>query len=98
MNITIMRRAAEGPTSAGVLGLALVCSLNTVRAQESKVAGTWYYDQPNPKTGVNIAIIRTPQSVAGMKGEFIVPQVGNIVLSSEGDGHLSGRTDQGCTW
>jgi len=80
------------------LGLALVCSLNTTCAQESKVAGTWNYDQPNPKTGINIAIIHTPQSAAGMQGEFVVPQVGNIVLSSEGDGRLTGRTDQGCTW
>jgi len=76
----------------------LITSGTVAQAQEYTYAGIWNYDQPSASAGVNIGTIRCP-AMRG-NGEFVVtvPQIGNLTLKKKEDGHLEGRTDQGCTW
>ncbi len=82
---------------AAALGV-LISSETITQAQEYKYAGNWNYDQPSASAGVNIGTIRCPATKGN--GEFVltVPQIGNLTLKKKEDGHLEGRTDQGCTW
>jgi hypothetical protein len=71
-------------------------------AQESKYLGVWNYDQPREKTSENMAQLQCPApkgSPEGMHGfGMVIPQIGNLTITKAADGHLEGRTDQGCTW
>lgn len=55
--------------------------------------GKWNYDQPDRATGVNIAEVDVPGAP-----RMLVPQIGDIVFRSDGDGRVTGFTDIGCTW
>lgn len=83
------------------LGLASVvvpvaAAANTVSDTASPDAGAylgkWNYDQPDRATGTNIAEVDVPGAPR------LVPQIGDIVFTSAGDGRVIGRTDIGCTW
>lgn len=65
--------------------------------------GTWNYDQPDPATMRNIAVLSCPPGEAGCPSGLLplplhIPQIGNIVFSAAANGMVVGRTDQGCTW
>jgi hypothetical protein len=67
-----------------------------------KYLGTWNYDQPDPATMRNIAVISCPPDGNGCAWSplplpLAIPQIGNIVFSAA-NGMVVGRTDQGCTW
>jgi hypothetical protein len=55
-----------------------------------KYLGKWNYDQPNPASMTNIAVL--------MPGGLQAPQVGDIVFTASGSDTVVGRTDVGCTW
>jgi hypothetical protein len=64
--------------------------------------GTWNYDQPDPATMRNIAVLSCPPGGNGCVSSPLplplhIPQIGNIVFSAA-NGGVVGRTDQGCTW
>ena len=82
---------------AAALGV-LIPREGVAQTQEHKYSGIWNYDQPDASADVNIGIIRCP-SMKG-DGEFVVtvPQIGNLTIKRKENGHLEGRTDQGCTW
>jgi hypothetical protein len=84
----------------GVLGLGGAASF--CGAQESKYLGVWNYDQPSGRTSDNMAQLQCPApkgSPEGMHGfSMVIPQIGNLTMSQTADGHLKGRTDQGCSW
>jgi hypothetical protein len=85
---------------ASALGLSVVTSC--CAAQESKYLGVWNYDQPSEKASQNMAQLQCPApkgSPEGMHGfGMVIPQIGNLTITKAPDGHLKGRTDQGCTW
>jgi hypothetical protein len=65
--------------------------------------GTWNYDQPDPATMRNIAVLSCPPAAAGCAAGLLplplhIPQIGNIVFSAAADGRVVGQTDQGCSW
>lgn len=77
-----------------VLALVLLATSPGASATRDGTAahlGRWNYDQPDPTTMTNIAEMDVP-------GGLQVPQIGDIVYTSEPDGRLVGRTDVGCTW
>jgi hypothetical protein len=68
-----------------------------------KYLGTWNYDQPDPATMRNIAVLSCPPAGNGCAWSPLplplhIPQIGNIVFSAAANGRVVGRTDQGCTW
>jgi hypothetical protein len=68
-----------------------------------KYLGTWNYDQPDPTTMRNIAVLSCPPAEEGCASGLLplplhIPQIGNIVFSPAANGMVVGRTDQGCTW
>jgi hypothetical protein len=68
-----------------------------------KYLGTWNYDQPDPATMRNIAVLSCPPDEDGCASGLLplplnIPQIGNIVFSAAADGRVVGRTDQGCSW
>jgi hypothetical protein len=72
------------------------------RASAHKYLGTWNYDQPDPATMRNIAVLSCPPGGNGCPSSPLplplhIPQIGNIVFTAA-DGRVVGRTDQGCTW
>ena len=87
-------------TNNSIRSFALLAAvLGGAQAQPDKFAGVWNYDQPGASTGVNIGTIRCPAtSKGGTEFVMTVPQVGTLTLNMTEDGHLEGRTDQGCTW
>jgi hypothetical protein len=71
-------------------------------ANAHKYLGTWNYDQPDPATMRNIAVLSCPPGGNGCASSPLplplhIPQIGNIVFSAA-NGGVVGRTDQGCTW
>ena len=65
--------------------------------------GTWNYDQPDPATMRNIAVLSCPPGGEECPSGLLplplhIPQIGNIVFSAAANGMVVGRTDQGCTW
>jgi hypothetical protein len=65
--------------------------------------GTWNYDQPDPATMRNIAVLSCPPDGDGCASSpfplpLHIPQIGNIVFSAAANGMVVGQTDQGCTW
>jgi hypothetical protein len=58
----------------------------------AKYLGRWNYDHPDRATMRNVAVIDLPGF------QLQVPQIGDVVFSRDADGHVVGRTDQGCTW
>jgi hypothetical protein len=69
-----------------------------------KYLGRWNYDQPNPSTGNNVAVLACPEGGtscnhnAQLPLPLSIPQVGWIDFSPGPNGTLYGHTDQGCTW
>jgi hypothetical protein len=61
-------------------------------AGTAKFLGRWNYRTPEPKTGLNIAVV----SGTGFSEEF--PQVGWVDFTQDADGKVTGATDQGCSW
>jgi hypothetical protein len=57
-----------------------------------KYLGKWNYDQPDRASMTNIIVLNLPS------GRLLVPQVGDIVFTSQAPGRVVGRTDVGCTW
>jgi hypothetical protein len=73
------------------------------QANAHKYLGTWNYDQPDPATMRNIAVLSCPPGGNGCASGLLplplhIPQIGNIVFSATANGRVVGRTDQGCTW
>jgi hypothetical protein len=73
------------------------------QANAHKYLGTWNYDQPDPATIRNIAVLSCPPGGNGCASSPLplplhIPQIGNIVFSATADGRVVGRTGQGCTW
>jgi hypothetical protein len=71
-------------------------------ASAHKYLGTWNYDQPDPATMRNIAVLSCPPGGDGCVSSQLplplaIPQIGNIVFSAANN-RVVGRTDQGCTW
>jgi hypothetical protein len=71
-------------------------------ASAQKYLGTWNYDQPDPATMRNIAVLSCPPAgdrcpSSPLPLPLHIPQIGNIVFSAA-NGGVVGRTDQGCTW
>jgi hypothetical protein len=72
-------------------------------ASAQKYLGTWNYDQPDPATMRNIAVLSCPPAGNGCASSQLplplhIPQIGNIVFSAAANSMVVGRTDQGCTW
>jgi hypothetical protein len=72
-------------------------------ASAQRYLGTWNYDQPDPATMRNIAVLSCPPGEEGCASGLLplplhIPQIGNIVFSAAANGKVVGRTDQGCTW
>jgi hypothetical protein len=73
------------------------------QASAQRYLGTWNYDQPDPATMRNIAVLSCPPGGEGCASGLLplplhIPQIGNIVFSAAANGMVVGRTDQGCTW
>jgi hypothetical protein len=73
------------------------------QASAQPYLGTWNYDQPDPATMRNIAVLSCPPGEEGCPSGLLplplhIPQIGNIVFSAAANGMVVGRTDQGCTW
>lgn len=64
----------------------------TPLASTAKFLGVWNYRTPEPKTGLEIAVV----SGTGFSKDF--PQVGSVDFTQDPDGEVTGTTDQGCTW
>jgi hypothetical protein len=62
----------------------------TPHASTAKFLGVWNYRTPEPRTGLDIAM------VSGFSEEF--PQVGWVDFTQDPDGEVTGTTDQGCSW
>jgi hypothetical protein len=72
-------------------------------ASAHKYLGTWNYDQPDPATMRNIAVLSCPPAGDGCASGPLplplhIPQIGNIVFSAAANRRVVGRTDQGCAW
>lgn len=82
-----------------VVGSACIAGQTAALAQQDRFAGTWNYDQPGDSSGINIGTIHCP-ATPKRTPEFVlkVPQIGDLTIKRTNDGHLEGRTDQGCTW
>jgi hypothetical protein len=82
---------------ASVLVPAAVAAADTAPSSTPPEAGAylgkWNYDQPDRATGINIAEVDIPGAP-----RMVVPQIGDIVFRSAGDGRVTGFTDIGCTW
>ncbi len=67
-----------------------------------KYLGYWNYDQPDPTTLNNVAVLACPggggQCDPQLPLPLKVPQVGWVLFSPGPDGTVNGHTDQGCTW
>jgi hypothetical protein len=73
------------------------------QASAQKYLGTWNYDQPDPATMRNIAVLSCPPGEEGCPSGLLplplnIPQIGNIAFSAAANDMVVGRTDQGCTW
>ena len=60
-------------------------------ASSAKYVGRWNYDHPDRATMTNIAESDLP-------GRRQVPQIGDIVFTTDGPSRVIGRTNVGCTW
>jgi hypothetical protein len=89
-------------TAAGApAGFAAATPASQASAQP--YLGTWNYDQPDPATMRNIAVLSCPPGEEGCASGLLplplhIPQIGNIVFAAAANGMVVGRTDQGCTW
>lgn len=89
-------------TAAGMpAGIAAASPAPEASAQP--YLGTWNYDQPDPTTMRNIAVLSCPPDDDECASSFLplplaIPQIGNIVFAAAANGMVVGRTDQGCTW
>lgn len=76
-------------------------SAASVRRAE-KYYGYWNYDQPDPTTLNNVAVLACPggggQCDPQLPLPWRIPQVGWVLFSPGPNGTVDGHTDQGCTW
>lgn len=67
-----------------------------------KYLGYWNYDQPNPATLNNVAVLACPdgggQCDPQLPLPLKIPQVGWVLFSAGPNGTVNGHTDQGCNW
>ncbi|MEV6967003.1 hypothetical protein AB0M47_18000 [Hamadaea sp. NPDC051192] len=95
------RPAANVPAG---LAQASISQGNPSARLGERYLGRWNYDQPDPATGNNVAVLacrdggtscsQNPQLPLPLS----IPQVGWIDFSPGPNGSLYGHTDQGCTW
>jgi hypothetical protein len=99
--------AASSPPEASVpagLARAAISHGNPSTRFGNKYLGTWTYDQPNPTTGNNVAVLACPEGGNSCNHNpqlplpLSIPQVGWIDFYPGPNGTVYGHTDQGCTW
>jgi hypothetical protein len=78
--------------------LLSACTASPSSSAPTGFEGTWNYDLPDRASGTNVARVSCPAQGGAAALELDIPQIGNLVLTRDGDQRLAGRTDQGCTW
>ncbi|WP_426513638.1 hypothetical protein ACPPVO_25345 [Dactylosporangium sp. McL0621] len=84
--------------------LAVPVGVATASPPRDKYLGRWNYDQPDPATGNNIAVLACPDGGVACNHNpdlplpLSIPQVGWIDFTPGPRGTVYGHTDQGCTW
>jgi hypothetical protein len=74
------------------------CTTSPSSSSPAGFEGTWNYDLPDRASGTNLARVSCPAQGGTPALELDIPQIGNLVLTRNGDQTLAGRTDQGCSW
>jgi hypothetical protein len=78
--------------------LLSACSESSSTMSAPGFEGRWNYDLPDRSSGTNLARVSCPAQGSAPALELDIPQIGDLVLTRNGDGTLAGRTDQGCSW